>query len=130
MGQAVGFARDCKSDLRSIQHSSLSKAHLRKSAIAARAAREEEAVTELLSKYTMINDTVSFSFFISSTKRCSIFSSLKVSYELIPTRQDLQKIIPGGRGVLELKHFNLPKPVFGPSNEKGEKNYLLEGRYF
>ena len=55
MGRAVGFARDCKADLRSIQQS---KAHLRKSAVAARAAKEEEAVTELLSKYTMINDTV------------------------------------------------------------------------
>lgn len=61
MGQAVGFARDCKADLKAIQHSSLSKAHIRKSAIAARAAREEETVTELLSKYTMINDTVKFS---------------------------------------------------------------------
>lgn len=111
MGQAVGFARDCKADLKSIQHSSLSKAHIRKSAIAARAAREEETVTELHSKYTMINDTV--------------------SYETIPTRQDLQKLIPGGRGVLELKHYSLPNPVFGPSNvEKAEKNYLLEGRYF
>lgn len=111
MGQAVGFARDCKADLKSIQHSSLSKAHIRKSAIAARAAREEETVTELHSKYAMINDTV--------------------SYETIPTRQDLQKLIPGGRGVLELKHYSLPNPVFGPSNvEKAEKNYLLEGRYF
>ncbi|GAA5798808.1 hypothetical protein HPULCUR_004214 [Helicostylum pulchrum] len=110
MGQAVGFARDCKADLKAIQHSSLSKAHIRKSAIAARAAREEETVAELLSKYTMINDTV--------------------SYEPIPTRQDLQKIIPGGRGVLELKHYSLPRPVFGPSNEKTEKSYLLEGRYF
>lgn len=63
MGQAVGFARDCKADLKAIQHSSLSKAHIRKSAIAARAAREEEAVTDLLSKYTMINDTVSYFIF-------------------------------------------------------------------
>jgi hypothetical protein len=59
MGQAVGFARDCKADLKAIQHSSLSKAHIRKSAIAARAAKEEEVVTELLQKYNMINDTVS-----------------------------------------------------------------------
>jgi hypothetical protein len=60
MGQAVGFARDYKADLRSIQHATLSKAHIRKSAIAARAAKEEENATELLSKYTMINDTVSY----------------------------------------------------------------------
>lgn len=39
-------------------------------------------------------------------------------------------MIPGGRGVLELKHYSLPQPVFGPSNVKTEKNYLLEGRYF
>lgn len=110
MGQAVGFARDCKADLKAIQTSSLSKAHIRKSAIAARAAKEEENVNELLQKFTMINDTV--------------------AYELVPTRQDLQRIIPGGRGVLELKNYTLPKPVFGPSNVKNEKNYLLEGRYF
>lgn len=59
MGQAVGFARDCKADLKAIQTSSLSKAHIRKSAIAARAAKEEENVNELLQKFTMINDTVS-----------------------------------------------------------------------
>lgn len=110
MGQAVGFARDYKADLRSIQHASLSKAHIRKSAIAARAAKEEENATELLSKYTMINDTV--------------------SYEPVPSRQDLQKLIPGGRGVLELKHYSLPNPVFGPFVQQGEKSYLLEGRYF
>ncbi|CEP19471.1 hypothetical protein [Parasitella parasitica] len=110
MGQAVGFARDCKADLRSIQHSSLSKAHIRKSTIAARAVKEEEAVTDLLQKYTIINDTV--------------------SYEPVPSRQELQKLIPGGRGVLELKSYSLPLPVFGPSIQKGEKAYLLEGRYF
>ncbi|RCH90383.1 hypothetical protein CU098_009439, partial [Rhizopus stolonifer] len=110
MGQAVGFARDSKTDLRSIQHASLSKAHIRKSAMAARAAKEEEAVTELLSKYTMINDTV--------------------SYDPIPSRQELLKLIPGGRGVLELKQYSLPNPVFGPSFTQKEKSYLLEGRYF
>ncbi|KAI8646045.1 BRO1-like domain-containing protein [Parasitella parasitica] len=110
MGQAVGFARDCKADLRTIQHSSLSKAHIRKSAIATRAAKEEETVTEQLQKYTMINDTV--------------------SYEPVPSRQELQKLIPGGRGVLEQKSYSLPLPVFGPSIQKGEKAYLLEGRYF
>lgn len=76
MGQAVGFARDCKADLRAIQHSSLSKAHIRKSAIAGRAAREEEAVTELLSKYTMINDTVRREerkcFFLNTNNNVSI----------------------------------------------------------
>ncbi|KAI8380156.1 hypothetical protein BD560DRAFT_324578 [Blakeslea trispora] len=107
MGQAVGFARDCKTDLRSIQQS---KAHLRKSTVAARAAKEEEAVAELLSKYTMINDTV--------------------SYDAVPSRQELQKLIPGGRGVLELKQYHLPNPVFGPFIQKDQKSYLLEGRYF
>jgi hypothetical protein len=58
MGQAVGFARDCKADLKSLQQASLSKGHIRKSAIAARAAREQESVGDLLSKYTMINNTV------------------------------------------------------------------------
>lgn len=59
MGEAVGFMRECKADLRSIQHSSLAKPHLRKSAVAGRALKEEESVSELLQRYTMINDTVS-----------------------------------------------------------------------
>lgn len=58
MGQAVGFAKECKADLRLLQHSSLSKKHLKKSAIALKASREEESVNEMLSRYTMINDTV------------------------------------------------------------------------
>ncbi|KAI7900737.1 BRO1 domain-containing protein [Cokeromyces recurvatus] len=111
MGQAVGFARECKAELNLIHHSSLSKPHIRKSAIAARAAKEKEAISELVSKYTMINNTV--------------------SYEPVPTRQELQKLIPGGRGLLELKNFVLPDPIFGPSvQQKSEKSYLLEGRYF
>ncbi|CAO3693437.1 unnamed protein product [Rhizopus stolonifer] len=111
MGEAVGFAKECKADLRLLQHSSLSKKHLKKSAIALRAIREEETVNELLSKYTMINDTV--------------------SYEPVPSRQDLQQLIPGGRGVLELKPYILPNPAFGPTDErKSDKSYLLEGRYF
>ena len=60
MGEAVGFLRECKADLRSIQHSSLSKPHLRKSGVASRAFKEEESVSELLQKFTMINDTVIF----------------------------------------------------------------------
>ena len=59
MGEAVGFMRECKADLRSIQHSSLAKPHLRKSAVAGRALKEEESVSEMLQRYTMINDTVS-----------------------------------------------------------------------
>ncbi|KAG1052302.1 hypothetical protein G6F46_003853 [Rhizopus delemar] len=111
MGQAVGFAKECKADLRLLQHSSLSKKHLKKSAIALKASREEESVNEMLSRYTMINDTV--------------------SYESVPSRQDLQQLIPGGRGLLELKHYVLPNPAFGPFNErKSDKSYLLEGRYF
>lgn len=58
MGVAVGFLRECKADLRAIQHSSLSRPQLRKSTVAQRALKEEESVSELLNKYTMINDTV------------------------------------------------------------------------
>ncbi|KAI9487066.1 MAG: BRO1 domain-containing protein [Benjaminiella poitrasii] len=110
MGQAVGFVRECKTELHLIRHSSLSKPHIRKSAIAAKAAKEEESVSELVSKYTMINDTV--------------------SYDSVPSRQELQKLIPGGRSLIELKQYVLPDPIFGPSVQKGEKSYLLEGRYF
>lgn len=59
MGEAVGFLQDCKADLRSIQQSSFSKPHLRKSSVAQRALKEEESVTELLQRFTKINNTVS-----------------------------------------------------------------------
>ncbi|KAI9276027.1 BRO1 domain-containing protein [Sporodiniella umbellata] len=111
MGEAVGFAKECKADLRLLQHSGLSKKHLKKSAFALRAVREEESINELLSKYTLINDTV--------------------SYAPVPSKQDLQQLIPGGRGVLELKPYILPNPPFGPTSEgKADISYLLEGRYF
>lgn len=94
MGQAVGFARDCKADLRSIQHSSLSKAHIRKSAIAARAAKEEENATELLSKYTMINDTVSVSLTHSQpkAKKKSIHVNYIYIYRFLMNTYPLDKI--------------------------------------
>ncbi|KAI9496417.1 BRO1 domain-containing protein [Zychaea mexicana] len=111
MGEAVGFLRECKADLRSIQHSSLSKPHLRKSAVASRAFKEEEAVSELLQKFTMINDTV--------------------TYQNIPSRQDLLRIIPNGRGVLQMKRYQLPSPRFGPTQEEEHSaNYARSGAYY
>ncbi|KAI9323246.1 hypothetical protein BX666DRAFT_1848073 [Dichotomocladium elegans] len=111
MGEAVGFLRECRSDLRAIQHSSLSKPQLRKSGVAARALKEEESVCELLQRYTLINDTV--------------------SYQTIPSRQDLQRIIPNGRGVLQMKKFQLPLPKFGPyREEETNASYARSGAYY
>ncbi|KAI8975183.1 BRO1 domain-containing protein [Mycotypha africana] len=122
MGQACGFARDAKAELKSLQQHSITKAAAHKLkklsssgtattiAVAMKAAKEEEIVADMLSQYQMIND--------------------KVSYEPVPSRQELQTLIPGGRNLLELKHFALPEPMFGPSVKKEEKTYLLEGRYF
>ncbi|KAI8340467.1 BRO1 domain-containing protein [Chlamydoabsidia padenii] len=115
MGIAVGFLRDCKADLRSLQHSSLSKPHIRKSTtVAARALKEEENVNGLLQRFTMINDTV--------------FN------QEIPSRQDLQKVIPSGRSALELKKYTPPPAVFGQIKNYGgdqeEVAYARSGRYW
>lgn len=59
MGIAVGFLRDCKADLKSVQQLSLSKPNfLKTTTVASRALKEEEHVNELLNKFTLINDTV------------------------------------------------------------------------
>ncbi|KAL1932439.1 hypothetical protein VTP01DRAFT_8117 [Rhizomucor pusillus] len=107
LGEAVGFLQDCKADLRSIQQSSFSKPHLRKSNVAQRALKEEESVTELLQKFTKMNNTV--------------------TYQSVPSRQDLHRLIPNGRGVLELKRYQLPQPKFGPS--KIDDSHAKQGRY-
>ncbi|KAI9032913.1 hypothetical protein CLU79DRAFT_172126 [Phycomyces nitens] len=112
LGEAVGFVRDCKADLRAIQYSGLSKT--RRSAVSLRAYNEEEAVTELLQKLTMINDTV--------------------AYQTVPTRQALQQKIPSGRGVLEIKRFCPPSPLFGPVSEEiagsERARYARDGNYW
>ncbi|KAI8374391.1 BRO1-like domain-containing protein [Radiomyces spectabilis] len=113
LGDAVGFLRDSKADLRAIQHSSISKPHVRKSSVAARAVKEEEAVTELLQKFTMINDTI--------------------AYQAVPSRQELQRLIPTGRGVLEMKRYTLPAPAFGSSHEdatNASQSYARSGAYY
>ncbi|ORX47424.1 hypothetical protein DM01DRAFT_1339055 [Hesseltinella vesiculosa] len=115
MGVAVGFLRECKSDLKSVQQLSLTKPHqLRKSStVAARALKEEDAVNDLLQKFTMINDTV--------------------AYQDVPTRQDLQRMIPSGRSVLEMKKYVPPVPVFGHFSNFGGKDdtsYARSGNYW
>ncbi|KAG0167535.1 hypothetical protein DFQ30_005970 [Apophysomyces sp. BC1015] len=114
IGEALGFLRDCKADLRAVQHAGLSKPHIRKSAVAARAYKEEETVNELLQKYTNFND--------------------KFSCQRVPSRQDLQRLIPSGRSVLELKRYNPPAPKFGPAKEDHSDSqtarYARDGSYF
>ncbi|KAI8075326.1 BRO1 domain-containing protein [Gongronella butleri] len=115
MGVAVGFLRECKADLKSVQQLSLSKPHqMRKStAVAARALKEEESVNDLLQRFNLINDTV--------------------SYQSVPTRQDLQRMIPSGRSVLEMKPYIPPSPIFGKvSNFGGQEDasYARSGRYW
>ncbi|KAF7730444.1 hypothetical protein EC973_002251 [Apophysomyces ossiformis] len=133
IGEALGFLRDCKADLRIVQHAGLSKPHIRKSAVAARACKEEETVNELLQRYTNFNDKVlgDNSTAISSLL---IYPYLKFACQRVPSRQDLQRLIPNGRGVLELKRFTLPPPMFGPRNEDHSESqtarYAREGSYF
>ncbi|CAO3617961.1 unnamed protein product [Cunninghamella blakesleeana] len=114
MGIAVGFLRDCKADLKSVQQLSLSKPNFLKSTtVASRALKEEEHVNELLNKFTLINDTA--------------------AYETVPSRQELQKMIPSGRSILELKQYSLPQTIFGQANNSiGQEQaaYARSGRYW
>ncbi|KAI7870871.1 hypothetical protein BDF14DRAFT_1720146, partial [Spinellus fusiger] len=113
LGEAVGFMRDCKADLRAIHHhAGLSKA--RRSALAIRAQKEEETVAEWLHKLTKINDTV--------------------AYQTVPSRQGLQQKIPSGRSILEMKHYTPPLPLFGPAQEEVASSerakYARDGSYW
>jgi hypothetical protein len=58
-GIAVGFMREAKAELHVLKKVSKSTLSITHSAVASRATKEEEAVTELLGTLTRLNDTVS-----------------------------------------------------------------------
>lgn len=58
-GIAVGFMREAKAELHALKKVSKSTLSITHSAVASRASKEEEAVTDLLGTLTRLNDTVS-----------------------------------------------------------------------
>lgn len=58
MGIAVGFMRDAKAEFHALKKVSKSTLSITHSAVASRATKEEETVTELLNSFTRMNDTV------------------------------------------------------------------------
>ena len=44
------------------------------------------------------------------------FLWLKLHFQPVPTQQDLQSRIPGGRIAISAKPYVLPKPAFGPGS--------------
>ncbi|RUS17783.1 hypothetical protein BC937DRAFT_89503 [Endogone sp. FLAS-F59071] len=110
IGTAAGFIKEAKESLHSLVKSTLSKTST--SAIAARAAQEEAAVNEMYAMYTKVNDTVTF--------------------QAIPSKADLQTMIPGGRPLLTVKKYTLPPQAFGPVTGKPAEGarYALAGAYF
>ncbi|GAB5591424.1 hypothetical protein Unana1_06324 [Umbelopsis nana] len=111
MGIAVGFMRDAKAELHALKKVSKSTLSITHSAVASRATKEEETVTELLNSFTRMNDTV--------------------SYQTVLTRQELQKLVPNGRGILQLKKYNPPEQCFGPSSVgRQDQQYARAGTYW
>lgn len=58
-GIAVGFMREAKAELHALKKVSKSTLSITHSAVAFRASKEEEVVTDLLGTLTRLNDTVS-----------------------------------------------------------------------
>ena len=59
---------------------------------------------------------------------------LQVAYESVPTKADLQALIPGGRVLQELATYEPPPPSFGPSikkiTKKPSSGDILAGHYY
>ncbi|KAM3586391.1 hypothetical protein VKS41_002910 [Umbelopsis sp. WA50703] len=111
MGVAAGFMREAKLELHALKKVSKSTLSITHSTVASKATKEEEVVTELFHSFTRINDTV--------------------SYQPVPTRQDLQKLVPNGRGILQLKQYNPPEQCFGPkATGLTSQQYARAGTYW
>lgn len=136
MGIAVGFMREAKIELHALKKVSKSTLSITHSAVASRATKEEETVTELLNSFTRINDTVNnkacgFIACITEVTDFLIICIIQVSYQNVPTRQELQKLVPNGRGILQLKQYHPPEQCFGPSSiGRQDQQYARAGTYW
>ncbi|CAG8673055.1 14709_t:CDS:2 [Gigaspora margarita] len=105
-GKAVGFITESREVLHLLTK-------CKSPMIAAHAAQEYLEVNELYNSYVGINDTVTF--------------------QVVPSKADLQALIPGGRTFWELAKYTPPSPAFGPGvnrTSKSESGYILEGQYY
>ncbi|KAG9284243.1 hypothetical protein G9A89_002053 [Geosiphon pyriformis] len=106
IGKAIGFITEAKEVFYNLSKS-------KSTTIAAHASKEYAEVLALHSSYVKINNTISF--------------------DQIPSKEDLQALIPSGRFVSSLTKYTLPAPAFGRSLENTYEdggNYILEGRYY
>ncbi|CAG8832150.1 8681_t:CDS:2, partial [Racocetra persica] len=81
--------------------------------VAAHAAQEYSEVNELYNIYVGINDTVTF--------------------QIVPSKADLQVLVPGGRTVFDSAKYIPPAPAFGPGvnrTNKSESGDILGGHYY
>ncbi|CAG8504516.1 9015_t:CDS:10 [Funneliformis caledonium] len=106
-GKAVGFITEAKDAFHLLTRSKLIT-------IALHATQEYEEVKNLHTSYVNYNNTV--------------------AYEEVPTKADLQALIPGGRVLQEFTKYEPPLPLFGPGNKKITKQPfsrdLLAGQYY
>ncbi|CAG8439755.1 528_t:CDS:10 [Funneliformis mosseae] len=106
-GKAVGFITEAKDAFHLLTRSKLIT-------IALHATQEYEEVKNLHTSYVNYNNTV--------------------AYEEVPTKADLQALIPGGRVLQEFTKYEPPLPLFGPGNKKITKQPfsrdILAGQYY
>ncbi|CAG8536088.1 9015_t:CDS:2 [Dentiscutata heterogama] len=126
-GKAVGFITEAREILHLLTK-------CKSPMIAARAAQEYSEVNELYNSYVGINDTRrNFSNSTGSFVLYIISIKLLVTFQVVPSKADLQALIPGGRMVLDLANFTPPAPAFGPGVNKtsrSESGYILENQYY
>ncbi|CAG8611822.1 2285_t:CDS:2, partial [Scutellospora calospora] len=105
-GTAVGFITEAREALHQLTK-------CKSPTIAAHAVQEYKEVNELYNIYVGINDTVTF--------------------QVVPSKADLQALIPGGRTSVDLIEYTPPAPVFGPGvdrTSKSESGYILKNHYY
>ncbi|RHZ81352.1 hypothetical protein Glove_121g70 [Diversispora epigaea] len=109
IGKAVGFIKEAKDVFHLLTRS-------KSPTIAKHALQEYEEVDELYKRYVGFND--------------------KVACDKVPSKADLQALIPGGRVVHDMIKYTPPKPAFGPDSERVITttsvglNYIGENQYY
>jgi len=106
LGKAIGYLTYAKDTFHQLSKS-------KSTTIATHASQEYNEIVALYSTYVKLNDTT--------------------YYQPIPSKEDLQALIPGGRVALNIIQYKPPAPAFGPGTEKSDLqklSYDLEGRYY
>ncbi|CAG8610385.1 26025_t:CDS:10 [Dentiscutata erythropus] len=126
-GTAVGFITEAREVLHLLTK-------CKSPMIAARAAQEYSEVNELYNSYVGINDTLLVEEFLYIELKDFKIKAFNTNPQIIvPSKADLQALIPGGRMVLDLANFTPPAPAFGPGvnrTSRSESGYILENQYY